>query len=237
MNEMTATVRDVAKNAELAAESAGEANALTQAGQGVVATTVTGIGALAQEIDGAAGTIQTVKEDSVKIGSVLDVIRGIAEQTNLLALNAAIEAARAGEQGRGFAVVADEVRTLASRTQGSTQEIQGMIKSLQSGTEQAVAVMESSRSKAQASVEQAHQAGASLTAISRAVNNISDMNAQIASAATEQESVSEEINRNITIISQVANESAQGAEQINAASQDLARLATELQSAVAQFKS
>jgi len=236
MNEMTLTVQEVAKNAEQAALSAHEAHQLTGDGQRVVSGTVAGIAELAQEIDSAANTIERVAEDGVKIGSVLDVIRGIAEQTNLLALNAAIEAARAGEQGRGFAVVADEVRTLASRTQQSTQEIQDMIESLQSGTEQAVQVMENSRNKAQESVEQANQAGESLAAIGGAVTTINDMNTQIASAATEQESVSEEINRNITAISQIATETAGGAEQIDTSGQHLAALAMELQGAVAQFK-
>ena len=236
MNEMTITVQEVAQNAEQAANSAHEANRLTNDGQRVVSGTVAGINELAQEIDNAANTIEKVAEDGVKIGSVLDVIRGIAEQTNLLALNAAIEAARAGEQGRGFAVVADEVRTLASRTQQSTQEIQDMIESLQSGTERAVQVMENSRNKAQDSVAQASQAGESLAAISNAVNNINDMNTQIASAATQQESVSEEINRNITAISRIASETADGAEQIDTSGQHLASLAMELQGSVAQLK-
>jgi methyl-accepting chemotaxis protein len=236
MNEMTLTVQEVANNAEQAAHFANEANKLTQDGQQVVSNTVVDINALAQEIDNAASVIQKVEEDGIKIGTVLDVIRGIAEQTNLLALNAAIEAARAGEQGRGFAVVADEVRTLASRTQESTQEIHEMIESLQTGTKQAVDVMTSSRHKAQESVDQANQAGSSLVAISSAVTTITDMNTQIASAATEQESVSEEINRNITVISQIANDSANGAQQIDISSQHLAALAAELQGSVAQFK-
>ena len=236
MNEMNLTVREVAKNAEQAAKSATDANGLTVTGQEVVSEAVDGITALAQEIDSAASSIQIVEEDSIRIGTVLDVIHDIAEQTNLLALNAAIEAARAGEQGRGFAVVADEVRTLASRTQQSTQEIQEMIESLQSGTKQAVSVMGHSREMARSSVERANKAGESLGDIGSSVNMINDMNAHIASAATEQEAVSEEINRNITVISQVANESAKGAEQISQASQELANLASGLQTAVAQFK-
>jgi methyl-accepting chemotaxis protein len=236
MNEMTATVQEVARHAEQAAGAATEANNLTRSGQQVVSNTIDSINALAQEIDSAASVIQKVEADGVQIGTVLDVIRGIAEQTNLLALNAAIEAARAGEQGRGFAVVADEVRTLASRTQESTQEIQEMIESLQTGTQQAVTAMESSRSRAQSSVDEAGQAGESLSAIDGAVSVINDMNTQIASAATEQQAVAEEVNQNINEISRVADDSANGAKQIDAATADLAQLATELQTLVAQFK-
>lgn len=236
MNEMTATVQEVARHAEQAASAATEANNLTHSGQQVVSNTINSINALSQEIDSAANVIHSVEEDGVKIGSVLDVIRGIAEQTNLLALNAAIEAARAGEQGRGFAVVADEVRTLASRTQESTQEIQQMIESLQAGTQQAVTAMESSRTKAQNSVEEAGQAGESLSAIDGAVSVINDMNTQIASAATEQESVAEEVNKNINEISRVSEESANGAQQIDSATTDLAQLANELQDMAAQFR-
>ena len=236
MNEMTATVQEVARHAEQAATSASEAHNLTDQGQQVVANTINSINALAQEIDNAARVIEKVEADGVKIGSVLDVIRGIAEQTNLLALNAAIEAARAGEQGRGFAVVADEVRTLASRTQASTQEIQQMIESLQAGTHQAVSVMQNSRDKARASVEEAGEAGESLAAISGAVSVINDMNTQIASAATEQQAVAEEVNKNITEISHVAESSADGAKQIDSSTADLAQLANLLQGMVAEFK-
>ncbi len=236
MNEMTATVQEVAGNAELAAQSTSEANRLARSGQQVVVNTIDSISALAGKIEGAANVIQRVEAGSVDIGSVLDVIGGIAEQTNLLALNAAIEAARAGEQGRGFAVVADEVRLLASRTQQSTQEIQVMIESLQSGTRQAVTAMEYSRSKAQHCVDEAGQAGQSLSAINSAVSVINDMTTQIASAVTEQEAVAEEVNQNILQISRVAADSSQGARQIDAAAADLAQLSKALTSMVAQFK-
>jgi len=236
MNEMTATVQEVAQNATQAAASASDANEGTQAGQKVVADNMAAIHKLAGEIESASQVIRKLEEDSVRIGSVLDVIRGIAEQTNLLALNAAIEAARAGEQGRGFAVVADEVRTLASRTQESTQDIQNMIEQLQMGTKDAVRVMDESRQQAEDSVARAEKAGASLQEITRAVATINDMNLQIASAAEEQGVVSEEINRNINNISHMTQETADGTRQISSASEDLARISNELQALVAQFR-
>jgi len=236
MNEMTATVQEVARHATEASDAAQSADNETQNGKAVVQQTVSTINALAKEIEDATGVIHKLESDSDNIGTVLDVIRGIAEQTNLLALNAAIEAARAGEQGRGFAVVADEVRTLASRTQESTQEIQTMIESLQQGSRNAVKAMESSQNQSQQSVEQALKAQGSLDAITDAVTTISTMNIQIASAATEQSSVSEEINQNIVNISQVVEQTAEGAQQTLTASNELANLANELQNLVAQFK-
>jgi methyl-accepting chemotaxis protein len=236
MNEMTATVQEVAHSAASAADAAHKADDEATSGKQVVNRTIDVIDSLANEVEKAAGVIHQLEQDSDKIGTVLDVIRGIAEQTNLLALNAAIEAARAGEQGRGFAVVADEVRTLASRTQQSTAEIQGMIEKLQTGAANAVKVMETSRNQAQAGVEQVAQAGVSLDSITRAVGTINDLNAQIASAAEEQSSVAEEINRNIVNISQVAEQTNQGAQQTAAASEELARLAEQLQGLVGQFR-
>jgi len=236
MNEMTATVQEVASHAALAASSAQSADKQTQDGRKVMQHTLHTIQALAQAVENGALVISRLSEESTKIGSVLDVIRGIAEQTNLLALNAAIEAARAGEQGRGFAVVADEVRTLASRTQASTLEIQSMIERLQAGTRDAVKAMEQGQCQAQQGLQQAAQAESSLQTISNSVTNINDMNIQIATAAEEQSSVAEEINRNIVNISQSADATAEGAKQTASAGDELAKLAVRLQTLVGQFK-
>jgi methyl-accepting chemotaxis protein len=235
INEMTATVAEVARSAAHAAEAAHKADEESRDGHQIVASTINDIDKLATEIERTAEAINTLESDSENISSVLDVIRGIAEQTNLLALNAAIEAARAGEQGRGFAVVADEVRTLASRTQQSTQEIQSMIERLQKGTHDAVQAMAQNRSHAQETVQQAARAGTALKTITEAVTRISDMNSQIASAAEEQGAVAEEINRNVVKISQVAEESASGAQRITAASHDLSDLAKTLQQLTGRF--
>jgi methyl-accepting chemotaxis protein len=236
MNEMSATVTEVSRNASSAAGAAQEADDRAKEGCEVVNTTVETINNLASEVERTSEVIENLKGDSISIGTVLDVIRDIAEQTNLLALNAAIEAARAGEQGRGFAVVADEVRTLASRTQQSTREINDMIERLQNGANQAVKVMEMGRTKAEESVEQAAKAGGALQAITGVVDNIRSMNIQIASAAEEQSSTAEEINRNIVNISEVAQETAGGSQQTASASDELARLASDLQSQVGKFK-
>ncbi|MDX1724349.1 MAG: methyl-accepting chemotaxis protein [Pseudomonas sp.] len=236
MHEMTATVQEVAHSASGAAQAAQQADQEAVVGKRVVGQTVEVIDALAHEVEKAAAVIRQLEQDSDKIGGVLEVIRSIAEQTNLLALNAAIEAARAGEQGRGFAVVADEVRTLASRTQQSTTEIQGMIEKLQSGSSSAMKVMEASCSQARKGVEQVAQAGATLDCITRSVATINDMNAQIASAAEEQSSVAEEINRNIVTVSEVAEQVSVGAQQTATTSEELARLAEQLQGMVGQFR-
>ena len=236
MNEMAMTVQQVAQNASEAAEAAKNSNDETSAGKNVVNGVVSSINSLAAEVDSASQVIKQLESESEGIGSVLDVIRGIAEQTNLLALNAAIEAARAGDQGRGFAVVADEVRTLASRTQKSTEEIQSMIERLQAGTQDAVRVMASSTDKAEQSVEHADRAGKSLETISNAVNQITDMNFQIATAAEEQGAVAEDINRNVNNINDVVKQTSEGARQISDSSDELTNLSSELQQLVSQFK-
>ena len=236
MNEMTATVQEVANNATSTSSSSNDAAQESTAGSTIVQETISSIQSLAGDVENAANVIHQLEADSGNIGAVLDVIKGIAEQTNLLALNAAIEAARAGEQGRGFAVVADEVRTLASRTQSSTTEIEEIIDTLQKGTHSAVEVMESGQALAQDSVEKAVKAGAALKNITNAVNNISDMNTQIATAAEEQTSVADEINRNIINISDATDRTNRGATETSAASEELARMATNLQDMISQFK-
>jgi methyl-accepting chemotaxis protein len=236
MNEMTATVQEVARHAEDAAQAAANADDQAQAGSGVVRNTVEAINQLAGEVENASGVIAKLESDSENIGAVLDVIKGIAEQTNLLALNAAIEAARAGEQGRGFAVVADEVRTLASRTQKSTEEIEAMIAQLQQGAQNAVAVMATSRDRAKAGVEHAAKAGETLSAITEAVATITTMNHQIATAANEQSAVAEEINRSIVGISEVGELTATSAAQTASSTGELNGLASELSSLVSRFR-
>lgn len=236
MNQMTATVQEVARHATDAASAANKADQASIEGKQVVIATMQAIESLSSEVHAAASVISQLEKDSENIGAVLDVIKGIAEQTNLLALNAAIEAARAGEQGRGFAVVADEVRNLASKTQQSTQEIHDMIAKLQAGAQSAVKVMDESRTRAEDSVSQAARAGTSLEAITSAVSLIKDMNTQIATAAEEQSAVAEEINRNVVNISDIVDRTAEGAGQTSVASEQLARLAGELQQLVNQFK-
>ena len=200
INEMVQSIQNVASSAQQAAQAAEQANADTDSGRQLVAQTSASIHALEQEIEQAAGVIHQLEDHGREISVVLDVIREIAEQTNLLALNAAIEAARAGEQGRGFAVVADEVRNLAGRTQQSTANIQQMISVLQQGTQNAVVAMAKSREQAQDSVEHAQQAAGALEGIGRRVKDITEMNLQIAAAAEQQRDVSEEINRSISSI-------------------------------------
>lgn len=236
ITQMNSTVHEVARSAVAAAEAAKDADSTFEEGKLVVDKIIDAITELANEVEQSSLVIRELEHESVSIGSVLDVIKGIAEQTNLLALNAAIEAARAGEQGRGFAVVADEVRTLAGRTQQSTQEIEEMINRLQSGANKAVQVMEVGKQKSEHGVAQATAASEALNTIHDAVERITTMNTQIASAAEEQSTVTEEINRNIVNINQVAEQTSEGSKQAAIASDDLSRLAEELKKLVGQFK-
>jgi len=236
MNEMSATVQEVARNAADAASAASTAHNDAIEGQQVVETAISSIHTLDSGIQSSADAIRKLQDETSEIGGVLDVIRGIAEQTNLLALNAAIEAARAGEQGRGFAVVADEVRTLAGRTQQSTQDIQQMIERLQNGAAETVSSMQRSIEQVQNSVKTTVQTGKALETITSAVTIINDMNLQIASAAEEQSSVAEEINRNVVNINQVAEQSAEGVKKTASASDELNSLTNELSQLVARFR-
>ena len=236
VHEMTATAQDVARNATQAAEAASHADRSANDGKRIVEGTARAISALAGEIGRAVGVVQNLAKDSENINAILVAIRGIAEQTNLLALNAAIEAARAGEQGRGFAVVADEVRNLAQKTQQATEEIQSMIQQLQHGTREVVSVMEQSQARTDDSVQQAQIAASALEEITQAVSVINDMNTQIASAAEEQSAVAEDINRNVTNIGLVANEVASGADEASQASAQLTKLAEQQRRLINQFK-
>ncbi|WP_447593038.1 methyl-accepting chemotaxis protein [Aquipseudomonas campi] len=236
VQEMAATAQDVARNATQAAEAANHADHSANDGKRIVQNTSQAIAALATEIGRAVGVVQTLAKDSENINAILIAIRGIAEQTNLLALNAAIEAARAGEQGRGFAVVADEVRNLAQKTQQATEEIQSMIQQLQHGTREVVNVMEQSQARTDESVQQATAAAQALESITQAVSVINDMNTQIASAAEEQSAVAEDINRNVTNIGQVAAEVAGGADEASQASAELTKLAEQQRRLINQFR-
>ena len=236
INEMSAAAHEVARSAQGAAEAAQQTDNEGQAAKKVVDGSIERIHALVEDIRESGVSLDNLQQDVQSIVSVLDVIRSIAEQTNLLALNAAIEAARAGEAGRGFAVVADEVRALASRTQQSTQEIQGMIDRLQGGTRDAVTAMRRSSDAGEITSEQANQAGASLDAIAQLIGTINAMNAQIASAAEEQTAVAEEINRSVhqiaVAVESVADETRHGAET----SRSLAGLGERLGALVRQFR-
>jgi methyl-accepting chemotaxis protein len=236
INEMSATVQEVARSTENASGCANDAYTAAKNGNKVVQATILAINTLANEVNGAADSIGKLARDSEDIGRVLDVIRGIAEQTNLLALNAAIEAARAGEQGRGFAVVADEVRTLAQRTQESTREIQSMIETLQSGTKEAGEAMQSGRDAAAACTEQASEAEQSLQSIIQAVQQINEQNTQIASAAEEQTAVATDIDRNVSSIAQIAHQSASNAQETAATCNAIGRMIQELESTLSHFK-
>ncbi len=236
VTQMSSTIQEVAHNTAETAAMSQEADRAAKTGQRTVEEAITTIRAMAAEVQTAAQAIEELEQESVQIGSVLDVIQGISEQTNLLALNAAIEAARAGEQGRGFSVVADEVRTLATRTQSSTHEIQEMIERLQSKARHSAAVMEQGRTKAEETVNQSRATSEALAAIAERVSTISDMTTQIASATEEQSSVSEEISRNIASISEIADQTAHHGQQLAEAADNLSRLAADLQALEGGFR-
>tara|TARA_R110000824_G_scaffold33420_13_gene107037 strand:+ start:8253 stop:10109 length:1857 start_codon:yes stop_codon:yes gene_type:complete len=236
MNQMTATVSEIARNAEQAFAIASDAANQATEGEHEVRETVSQVNGLAKEVSQSMEIIQGLQTETANIGTVLDVIKSVAEQTNLLALNAAIEAARAGEQGRGFAVVADEVRSLAQRTQSSAQEIETLVTSLQSSAENSVSAMESSATLASDTLKRATATGASIARITGAVEEIKQYNSQIATASEQQTSVAEEINQNITSIRDVTDQSASSSNQTASSSSELARLGSELQTLVSRFR-
>ena len=236
VDDMSESVSAVAESAAEASNAAGDASTASEDGQRVVEDTVRNIQNLAAKVKDSADVIQKLEADSNQVGVVLDVIKGIAEQTNLLALNAAIEAARAGEQGRGFAVVADEVRTLASRTQQSTEEIQNTIEQLQNAARMAVAAMAKGTEGAEISVETAHKAGDSLSVIAETIAKISDMNEQIARSTDQQQTVSSAIVGHVDEINRRTEETSNSSGKLAEASAELANLATSLEKIARQFK-
>ena len=236
MNEMASTVQEVARNTEDASKAAKQASERAAHGSSVVQHATREIGQLAGEVKELGQAMQRLTADSGKIGSVIDVIKAVAEQTNLLALNAAIEAARAGEQGRGFAVVADEVRSLAQRTQNSTTEIEALIQALQQGTGAASGLMDASLQRTEGTVVLARQAEQALVEINQSISTIEQMSQQISASAEQQSAVTEEINRSVLSVRDIADQSAAATEQSAASTVELARLGSDLQNMVARFR-
>ena len=235
MEQMSATIIEVAKNSNQAADSAKEAAATAKKGGDIVQKAIEGMNKIANSVKKSADTIETLGKSSDQIGEIIEVIDDIADQTNLLALNAAIEAARAGEQGRGFAVVADEVRKLAERTTKATKEIATMIKSIQSDTSDAVTSMEAGTQEVETGVELSIQAGDSLNQIVGMVQRVMDMVQQIATAAEQQSAAAEEISSNVEDIATVSRQSTTSAQATSSASQDLAQLGANLRSSIANL--
>lgn len=236
MNEMAATIAEVAKHAQNTSAATHESEQHAEQGQKIVRSVISSINEIAAEVDNASGTIAAVQQESQNIGAILDTIQAIAEQTNLLALNAAIEAARAGEQGRGFAVVADEVRTLAARTQSSTTEIKNLIERLQHSAANAVNTMHTGVTKAQQGVEMADKAGAALTDIMQSVSAITDMTIQIASATEEQSTVVQEMDQNLLRVNSLTLDTKQRSHEADETSAELENMAGQLRSESRRFK-
>ncbi|WP_371925142.1 methyl-accepting chemotaxis protein [Pseudomonas sp. H9] len=236
VTEMTSAVEEVARNAVSTSEASKQTDSIAQDGQGQVRQTVESITHLTLDVASTAAEVEHLATNVREIGQVLGVIRAVAEQTNLLALNAAIEAARAGEQGRGFAVVADEVRALAHRTQQSTEQIEQMISKIENGTEQTVSAMQGSKTRAQSTLVLAQAAGEALNEIAQAIAQINERNLVIASATEEQAQVARDVDRNLVNIRDLSHKTSAGANQTSAASQELSRLAVDLDGLVARFR-